>query len=144
MSVRTTTVRSPNAAPEVFAYLGDFANAADRHPEFSESRQLTAGPPTRIGARFHVVVDARSWRTDRVYEVVESIEGRFVALRAQTSSGPTTEVLVVRPARRGCVVRYRTHTRLRGLRAVAGPALALLHHRRTALAGTELRRLLAM
>ena len=145
MATHTTTIRSPNSSEQVFAYVADFTNAADWHPTVSECRQLTAGSPTRVGTRFHVVEHRPGWKTDRVYEVVDAIDGRFVVLRDDITAAAGTVSIEIAPKRRGgCVVRYRSDVRLRGLRVIADPVVRLLLRRTGGDVNHELGRLLAM
>lgn len=145
MATHTTTIRSPNSSEQVFAYVANFTNAADWHPAVSECRQLTAGSPTRVGARFHVVENRPGWKTDRVYEVIDVIDGRSVVLQDDAAVAAGMVSIAIAPKKRGgCVVRYRTDVRLRGVRVIADPVVRLLLRRTGGDVNHELGRLLAM
>lgn len=128
----------------MFAYLADYSHAAHWRSDVLESRQMTSGSATRVGARFHVVLGTRRWRTDRIYEVVDVIDDRSVVLEAETPGGLVTETLSIAPRGDGCVVRHRTHVRARGVRVLTAPAIRLALRRRGLRAGDELKRLLAL
>lgn len=144
MASHTTIVRSPNSAVEVFAYLAAFENFADWHPAAAESRRVTDGPALRVGARFHVVRGTGAWKVDRTYEVVDLIDGRCLVLRSDAGGSAATDSIVVTTRSAGCVVHYRSHVHLRGVRVAADPIVRIALRRAGAQVDERLSALLAL
>ena len=61
-----------------FAYLSDFANAAEWDPGIVEAKRLTPAP-TAVGSRFEVIALFRGKRQRFEYVVTDFEEGRRVA-----------------------------------------------------------------
>jgi carbon monoxide dehydrogenase subunit G len=110
-------------APElVFAYLSDFANAAEWDPGIAEARRLTPAP-TEVGSRFEVVALFRGRRQRFEYVVTDYEEGSRVALRGEGEKALSDDVITVAPRGSGARVTYEADLRLKGLYRVAEPFL---------------------
>jgi len=107
---------------EVFAYLADFANAAEWDPGIEEARRLTDGP-TEVGSRFEVVARFRGNRQRFEYVVTEFEPGRRVALHGEGEKARSDDVIVVEPADGGARIAYEAEIALKGLYRLAEPFL---------------------
>ena len=94
-----------------FAYLTDFANAAEWDPGIVEARRLTPAP-TAVGSRFEVIALFRGRRQRFEYVVTDFEEPQRIALRGEGEKAVSDDVIT-----RGRE-RPRDACRLRG-----GPAL---------------------
>lgn len=110
-------------APEAtFAYLSDFANAAEWDPGIVEARRLTPAP-TAVGSRFEVIALFRGKRQRFEYVVTEYEEGVRVALRGEGEKALSDDVITVGAAEGGARVGYEADLRLKGVYRVAEPLL---------------------
>ena len=107
---------------EVFAYLADFANAAEWDPGIEEARRLTEGP-TEVGSRFEVVARFRGNRQRFEYVVTELEPGRRVALHGEGEKARSDDVITVEPSAVGTRVGYEAEIALKGIFRVAEPFL---------------------
>lgn len=105
-----------------FAYLSDFANAAEWDPGIAEARRLTP-EPTAVGSRFEVVALFRGNRQRFEYVVTEYEEGVRVALRGEGEKAVSDDVITVEPDAGGSRVAYEADIRLKGVYRVAEPFL---------------------
>jgi carbon monoxide dehydrogenase subunit G len=117
---REIEVDSP--AEATFAYLADFANAAEWDPGIVEARRVTPAP-TAVGSRFEVIAVFRERRQRFEYVVTEYEEGRRIALRGEGEKALSDDVITVAPGDRGARVGYEADLRLKGLYRVAEPFL---------------------
>lgn len=115
-----TTVDSPAAAKDVFAYLADFRTVAEWDPGVRSAR-LLHGEPGAQGATYYVVAGFLGRGIPLEYEILESIaptdrfEGRVV-LEAHTSAFRSYDVITVAPTDSGCTVTYDADLALKGVR----------------------------
>jgi carbon monoxide dehydrogenase subunit G len=107
---------------ETFAYLADFAHAAEWDPGIAEARRLTP-PPTAVGSRFEVIALFRGRRQRFEYVVTAFEEGRRVALRGEGEKARSDDVITVSPQDAGTRVAYEADIRLKGVLRVAEPFL---------------------
>ena len=110
------------AAEPTFAYLSDFANAAEWDPGIVEARRLTPAP-TVVGSRFEVVALFRGRRQQFEYVVTEFVEGARVALHGEGEKALSDDVITVAAGERGTRVAYEADLRLKGVYRVAEPFL---------------------
>jgi carbon monoxide dehydrogenase subunit G len=121
--VRYLRVIEVAAGPDaVFAYLADFANAAEWDPGIVEARRLTPAP-TAVGTRFEVIALFRGKRQRFEYVVTEYEAGRRLALRGEGEKALTDDVITVAGLDGRTRVTYEADLRLKGLLRVAEPFL---------------------
>ena len=124
----TTTIASPKPAGEVFAYLSDFATAAEWDPGVARAERLTA-PPVRVGTEVEIVARFLGREVPLVYVVEELEEPCRVLLRGENATTLSLDEIVVEPDGDGCNVTYDARLTLKGPLRVAEPVLALLFRR---------------
>jgi carbon monoxide dehydrogenase subunit G len=110
------------APDDVFAYLSDFANAAEWDPGIVEARRLTPAP-TAAGSRFEVTALFRGRRQRFEYVVTEYEQGTRVALRGEGEKAVSDDVITVTASEGGTRVSYEADLRLKGVYRVAEPFL---------------------
>jgi len=115
-------IEVPVASEDAFAYLSDFANAAEWDPGIAESRRLTPGP-TAVGSRFEVIAMFRGNRQRFEYVVTELEGDRRVALRGDGEKATSDDVITVTSAGAGSRIGYTADLRLKGVYRVAEPFL---------------------
>ena len=124
----TTTIVSPKPAGEVFAYLSDFATAAEWDPGVARAERRTA-PPVRVGTEVEIVARFLGRDVPLVYVVEELDAPRRVLLRGENATTLSLDEIVVEPDGDGCNVTYDARLTLKGPLRVAEPVLALLFRR---------------
>jgi len=110
------------AADIAFAYLADFANAAEWDPGIAEARRLTPAP-TEVGSRFEVIALFRGRRQRFEYVVTELEDGSRVALRGEGEKARSDDVITVATSGSGSRVTYEADLRLKGAYRAAEPFL---------------------
>ena len=115
-------IEVPMPADETFAYLADFAHAAEWDPGIVESRRLTP-EPTAVGSRFEVVALFRGNRQRFEYVVTEYEDGNRIALRGEGEKALSDDVITVTATADGTRVGYEADLRLKGVFRVAEPFL---------------------
>ncbi len=106
----------------VFAYLSDFANAAEWDPGIVEARRLTPAP-TAVGSRFEVIALFRGRRQRFEYVVTEYQDGTHIVLRGEGEKALSDDVITVTGHEGGTRVVYEADLRLKGVYRVAEPFL---------------------
>lgn len=114
-------------ADATFAYLSDFANAAEWDPGFAEAKRLTPAP-TAVGSP-EVIALFRGKRHRFEYVVTEFEEGRRVALRGEGEKALSDDVITVAAHEHGTRVVYGADLRLKGVYRVAEPFLGSMVER---------------
>ena len=109
-------------AAATFAYLSDFANAAEWDPGIVEARRLTPAP-TGVGSRFEVIALFRGRRQRFEYVVTEYEEGGRIALTGEGEKAVSDDVITVAAGGRGTRVAYEADLRLKGVYRIAEPFL---------------------
>jgi carbon monoxide dehydrogenase subunit G len=117
---REIEVGTPAAA--TFAYLSDFANAAEWDPGIAEARRLTPAP-TVVGSRFEVVALYRGKRQRFEYVVTELEDASRIALHGEGDKALSDDVITVAAVDAGTRVSYEADIRLKGAYRVAEPFL---------------------
>ncbi len=105
-----------------FAYLSDFANAAEWDPGIVEARRLTPAP-TAVGSRFEVIALFRGRRQRFEYVVTDFEEAQRIALRGEGEKAISEDVISVAASGHGTRVAYEADLRLKGVYRVAEPFL---------------------
>lgn len=117
---REIEVATPAAA--TFAYLSDFANAAEWDPGIVEARRLTAAP-TVVGSRFEIVALYRGKRQRFEYVVTELEDASRIALHGEGGKALSDDVITVAVGDAGTRVCYEADIRLKGAYRVVEPFL---------------------
>jgi carbon monoxide dehydrogenase subunit G len=120
-------IQVATAPEETFAYLSDFANAAEWDPGIAEARRLTPAP-TAVGSRFEVIAVFRGNRQRYEYVVTE-LEDMRVALRGDGEKALSDDVITVADGGAGSRVIYEADIRLKGVYRVAEPFLRSMFRR---------------
>ena len=118
----TRDIEVPTPPAETFAYLADFANAAEWDPGIVEARRLTP-EPTAVGSRFEVVALFRGNRQRFEYVVTEFEDGKRIALRGEGEKAVSDDVMTISPSERGTRIAYEADIRLKGVFRIAEPFL---------------------
>ncbi len=105
-----------------FAYLTDFANAAEWDPGIVEARRLTPAP-TAVGSRFEVIALFRGRRQRFEYVVTDFEEPQRIALRGEGEKAVSDDVISVAASGHRTRVAYEADLRLKGVYRVAEPFL---------------------
>ncbi len=105
-----------------FAYLADFANAAEWDPGIVEARRLTPAP-TAVGSRFEVIALFRGKRQRFEYVVTDFEEAQRIVLRGEGEKAISDDVISVAASGHRTHVAYEADLRLKGLYRVAEPFL---------------------
>ncbi len=124
----TTTIDSPKPPGEVFAYLSDFATAAEWDPGVARATRLTAGP-VHVGSKVEIVARFLGREVPLVYVVEQLEEPRRVLLRGENATTISLDEIVVEPDGSGSRVTYDARLSLKGPLRLAEPALALIFRR---------------
>ncbi len=119
-----TEACSPAPADAVFAYLADFANAAEWDPGIRRATRRDRGEVV-VGSTFDLEVEVGPTTTEMVYEVVAIDAPREVVLRSETPLMVSVDTITVRPEGDGSVATYDADLRLRGPLRLLDPLLAL-------------------
>ncbi|HEX6231082.1 MAG TPA: SRPBCC family protein [Actinomycetota bacterium] len=99
---------------EVFAFVGDFANAEDWDPGVEESELLTDGP-VDVGTRYRVVAVFNGRRLPIGYRVTEWDPPRRVVLEGVGSTFRGVDEIAFDPTPSGGTrITYQADLRLRG------------------------------
>ncbi len=109
-------------ADATFAYLSDFANAAEWDPGIVEAKRLTPAP-TAVGSRFEVIALFRGRRQRFEYVVTEFQEGKRVALRGEGTKALSDDVITVAAGEQWTRIVYEADLRLKGIYRLAEPFL---------------------
>jgi hypothetical protein len=110
------------ASESTFAYLSDFANAAEWDPGIVEARRLIPASGV-VGSRFEVIALFRGGRQRFEYVVTDFVEGTRVALHGEGEKALSDDVISVVPREGGTRVVYAADLRLNGVYRVAEPFL---------------------
>ena len=113
------------AAPveESFAYVADFANAAEWDPGLKESRRLDAGP-LRVGSSFHIVAVTRGKEQAFRYAITELEPPARVVIEGSGEKATSRDVVTFEAAAAGGTrITYDLDLRLKGARRLAEPFL---------------------
>ena len=137
-----TTITSPKPADEVFAYLSDFASAAEWDPGVARATRLT-DPPIALSSKVEIVARFLGREVPLVYVVEEFEPPRRVLLRGENATTLSLDEIVVEPAGTGCRVTYDARLSLKGALRIGEPLLALIFRRIGDAAADGLRRTLA-
>jgi carbon monoxide dehydrogenase subunit G len=107
----------------VFAYLADFANAADWDPGILEARRLS-DPPTTNGSRFEVIALFRGKRQRFEYVVtLYDEQRRVIALHGEGEKALSDDLITVSGVDGRTLVAYEAELRLKGIYRIAEPFL---------------------
>jgi carbon monoxide dehydrogenase subunit G len=107
---------------EVFAFVGDFANAERWDPGVASSRALTDAP-VRVGSRYELLVVFNGRRLPMTYEVTAYDPPHRVELRGTGSTVNALDDIRFEQTERGTRIRYTADLRLRGPLRLGEPLL---------------------
>jgi carbon monoxide dehydrogenase subunit G len=117
---RTITV--PGTPEEVFAYIADFANAAEWDPGIVSSVRVGDGP-VGVGSGFQLVARFAGRNLATSYELTEYDEPNCVVFVGGTSNFTSTDTITVTQAVDGVQIGYGAVFELHGLLRFAEPLL---------------------
>lgn len=123
---------------EAFAYVADFAKAADWDPGIAEGRKVSDGP-VRAGTEFEIVALFRDKRQPFGYRVTTFEPSRRLVLVGESEKARSVDEITFEPSGNGTRIRYVADIRLKGVARVAEPLLARTMNRMAddALAGLK-------
>jgi carbon monoxide dehydrogenase subunit G len=107
---------------EVFAFVGDFANAERWDPGVASSRALTEGP-VRVGSRYELIVVFNGRRLPMTYAVTAYEPLHRVELRGTGSTVKALDDIRFEATENGTRIRYTADLRLRGPFRLGEPLL---------------------
>jgi carbon monoxide dehydrogenase subunit G len=107
---------------EVFALIGDFANAEVWDPGVEESRVITEGP-VRVGSRYALTVVFNGRRLPMTYEVTALDPPRRVVLRGTGSTVNALDDIRFEATESGTRILYTADLRLKGVLRLMEPLL---------------------
>lgn len=123
MASYETTVETNLGIDEVFAYLADFANAAEWDPGVVEAERLSESDPT-LGTRFRVVTSTLGSRQTLEYEVTDWDPPHRLVLVGTTSRLRSIDTLTFATTDAGGTrVTYHADLALRGVARAFDPTL---------------------
>ena len=105
---------------EAFAFVADFANAAQWDPGVASSERLDDGP-VRIGARYRLGVRMGGRVAPMEYRVTAYEPGRRVVLAGTGSGVEAVDEIVFTATSAGTRIDYTADIRLRGWMRLAAP-----------------------
>ena len=128
MACYKATVDTPRPPDEVFAYLSDFANAAEWDPGTVHSERLGEGPLGE-GAEFRLVAAFLGRKTTLTYRITEYQPPHAVMLRGENSTVVSLDRITFEPSDDGTWIVYDADLTLKGPLKLADPLLALAFNR---------------
>lgn len=120
MAILRETVETPLARDEAFAFVADFANAAQWDPGVIASAQLGDGP-VGVGTRYQLLVRMGGRAAPMTYTVTAWEPGRRVVLAGTGSGVRATDEIRFEPAASGTRIAYTADIRLTGWRRLLAP-----------------------
>jgi carbon monoxide dehydrogenase subunit G len=120
---RTFPVDKP--APEVLAYLADFAHAEQWDPGTESCVRTGAGGPVAVGATWHNVSKIAGVTTELDYTLQELTSDRIV-LVGRNDTATSTDTITVTPTAAGSEVTYDANVELKGAAKLGAPAVKLV------------------
>ena len=123
---------------EAFAYVAEFANAADWDPGIAEAKKVGDGP-VREGTEFEIVALFRGRRQPFHYRVTTFEPSRRLVLFGEGEKARSVDEITFEPSGPGTRIVYVADIRLKGVARVAGPLLSRTMERMAddALAGLQ-------
>lgn len=126
MASYRTTVVSPRAIDDVFAYLSDFTNTAEWDPGIVESEHLSDGD-VGPGSRFRVVSSTAGRQLTLIYEVTEWEPPTRFVLVGESDNLRSVDTLTFEAVDGGGTrVTYHADLALRGAARLADPMLHVM------------------
>ena len=124
----TTTIRSARPAANAFAYMADFAHAAEWDPNTLEARRTSDGP-IGVGSTFAVVTRFGPRVVELTYRISRYEPDVLVVLEAHAGSFVATDTITVEPAGAGSTVTYDARLDFSGAARLADPLMQLVFNR---------------
>ena len=106
---------------EAFAYVADFATAADWDPGIAASRRVSGDGG--VGTRYAVEAEFRGKTLPFAYEVTELQPGRRIVLHGEGDRATSDDVITFEPVGDGTRITYEAELKLKGVLRVAEPFL---------------------
>lgn len=120
MAILREQINTSLPLEEAFAFVGDFANAAQWDPGVASSERTNAGP-VGVGARYHLLVRVGGRLAPMDYEVTAYEPGALVVLHGSGSGVEAVDEIRFGAVPGGTQVEYMADIRLRGLLRLATP-----------------------
>ncbi len=137
----TTVIPSSWRPQDAFAYLSDFANAAQWDPGVVGARRLGSGP-IDVNAVFELDVKVGRRQSTLRYRITQFEATSRVQFVASTTWLKSVDTLTFNEWLGGCEVTYDAQLHFRGVAAIANPILGLVFRRIGDRARDSLRELL--
>ncbi|MGC8509387.1 MAG: SRPBCC family protein [Acidimicrobiales bacterium] len=123
-----TTIDSTRSPEAAFAYLADFAHAAQWDPGVVEARRVDGGA-LGAGSRFALVASFAGRRVPLDYVITEVDAPRRVVLRAENRLFRSVDTIAVAPRENGSRVTYDARLTPKGALWLLAWPLAVTFHR---------------
>jgi carbon monoxide dehydrogenase subunit G len=128
MARYVTTIDSPRAPEELFAYLSDFSNAKEWDPGVVEASREGTGQ-VAVGTAFRLVAAFMGRKVPLTYVVTVLEAPRTVTFRGENASVVSLDTISFEPHGEGTRVTYDADLRLKGPAQLADPLLKLVFTR---------------
>lgn len=120
MAILRERIETPLPLDEAFAFVADFANAADWDPGVATSERTDPGP-VGVGARYRLGVRMRGRVAPMDYEITEYEPGRRVVLTGTGSGVAAVDDIRFAATPAGTRIDYIADIRLQGLMRLLAP-----------------------
>ena len=129
MARYVTTIESPRAQAEVFAYLSDFSNSRDWDPGVAEAERLDDGE-ILAGSQVRLVADFMGRKVPLTYVVTAIDPPNAITLRGENANVVSLDTMTFEPTPSGGTrVTYDADLVLKGPMRLADPLLKLVFNR---------------
>ena len=128
MARYVTTIDSPRAPEDLFAYLSDFSSAKDWDPGVVDASRDGTGQ-VAVGTEFRLVAAFMGRKVPLTYVVTALEAPRTVTFRGENASVVSLDTISFEPHGEGTRVTYDADLRLKGPGRLADPLLKLVFTR---------------
>ena len=129
MARYVTTIDSPRAREELFAYLADFSNAPEWDPGVTSAERLAGEGPVASGEEFRLMVRSVQGEMPLTYRVTAIDRPASVTFRAESGLLVSLDTISFTQHDGGTLVRYDADLRLKGPLRLADPLLRIVFSR---------------
>lgn len=117
-----TTIDSARSPADAFAYMADFAHAAEWDPNVTEAHRVGDGP-IGVGTAFAIVSRFGPRLVPLTYTIVRYEPDRLVVLEAPSKGYTSTDTITIEPTATGSRVTYDAVLAFSGIGRLADPLM---------------------